>query len=613
MSKFAAYYQRYGICGVIAPLCILLKTVVFYSLVDSYTPYLMALVTCLFALSLFCAIECKWAAFALHAVFAVLMFSDLTYSSYFNRYLSVKVASEAAFLGDLTESIAAVMKPVNFLMFLDLVFIAIALVHTKKQGSGEGKKRTLRFAPLVLASILTVCALWNPGENKTLTSISNSELVIYHIKDLLTGGGKVKLDPDMPAFVDNYTSQLGGEFFGMAEGKNLVMIQVESFQDFVIGLTYNGQEVTPNLNALLRDHSVYFDNFYLQTGSGNTSDAEFAANNSIMGSQTSYTYSLYPENLYNGLPMLLRERGYTTSVYHAYEDKMFWNREVMYPHEGFDQFYGGLTTHEGNPGIYTMTEWLGWGLSDSEFYPQAMEYMKQIQEPYYNFVITLSNHHPFKMPEQYDFLKLLPEDEDTFVGNYLQSACYTDYSLGVFFDLLKENNMYDNTVFVIYGDHVGLTHSDEVDASMEKILGKPYDFEEFMKVPLIIHVPGAPDNFTGTNLHSGGQIDILPTLGYLFGFEDLDTIYLGNNLFNAESVVAEQMYMSPGSYFHDEVAFEMSRDGVFENSRAWNIYTLEPVPLEECYDDYVTAQNIINTSEYILSSDAIRSMKEAQN
>lgn len=99
----------------------------------------------------------------------------------------------------------------------------------------------------------------------------------------------------------------------------------------------------------------------------------------------------------------------------------------------------------------------------------------------------------------------------------------------------------------------------------------------------------------------------MPTVAYLMGIEELDTIYTGHNLYTVkEGFVAEQTYMTKGSFFTNDIAYEMSRDGVFENGRAWNIHTGEAVDVSLCYDGYLRSVDIVNTSEYVLKSDAIR-------
>jgi hypothetical protein len=132
-----------------------------------------------------------------------------------------------------------------------------------------------------------------------------------------------------------------------------------------------------------------------------------------------------------------------------------------------------------------------------------------------------------------------------------------------------------------------------------------------MNIPLIITVPGADREVNQTVSTPGGQLDFLPTIAYLMGFDSLDTVYLGHNLLTEKSgFVAEQTYMTKGSFFQDDIAYEMSRDGVFENGRAWNTKTGEPVPVKDCYEGYLKSMGIVNTSEYLLKSDALRKIYE---
>ena len=368
----------------------------------------------------------------------------------------------------------------------------------------------------------------------------------------------------MAAIEDTYRTEKDGPLFGVAEGRNLIVIQLESFQNFVINAEYNGQEITPNLNEIIKGDTIYFDRYYQQIGSGNTSDAELATNNSIYGSLSSYSYKLFAHNYFRGLPVLLSEKGYDTAVFHAHEERDFWNREEAYKTQGFDTFYGGIGGSD--IGQYDMTEWMGWGLTDTEFFKQSMKYLKELSQPFYSFIITLSNHHPYLMLDHYRFIDLLPEDEGTIFGNYISSAAYTDYAIGQLMQLLKEGGLYENSIIALYGDHLGLPLNDEeICNSMSRFLGKDYDYDTMMNVPLIITIPGADKEINQTISISGGHLD-LPTIAYLMGFETLDTIYLGHNLLTIDSgFVAEQTYMTKGSFFQDDIVYEMSRDGVFKN------------------------------------------------
>ncbi|MFP3340138.1 hypothetical protein R0J91_19325, partial [Micrococcus sp. SIMBA_131] len=67
---------------------------------------------------------------------------------------------------------------------------------------------------------------------------------------------------------------------GIANGKNLILISLESTQAFMLNGSVNGEEATPFLNKLKED-SFFFPNFYHQTAQGKTSDAEFMIDSSL--------------------------------------------------------------------------------------------------------------------------------------------------------------------------------------------------------------------------------------------------------------------------------------------------------------------------------------------
>ncbi len=711
-GKWTEIRIEYGIPALVAVVAVPLKLLLFYKLIGvTANFYFVWLITGLLTYFLFASFRNKWIPAVIYMLLSVLMFCDVTYSSFFNRYLSVNMLGAAGFLGDITESIKEVLKPWFFLVLADAVLVLAAMgIRRRRLGKETAGKeietntetaetselpdpwieilaavggddteseekseineadpaavdkgpadtgtdwvdtdaepvtadadlkyrehprsnqrvrracreRKRKFMEWVsghkkpLTALLIICLLvFNFSGNFLITSLSNQEIYSYHIKDIvakLTGNSLNEAGSDyMYSITDSYETEKNGPLFGVAKGRNLIVIQIESLQNMVINKTYNGQEITPNLNQLIKDDTVYFDHYYQQIGSGNTSDAEFATNNSIYGSLSSYTYKLFADNYFKGLPKLLKEQGYETAVYHAHENRDFWNREKAYQSLGFDTYYGGIGGTD--KGQYDMTEWMGWGLTDTEFFKQSMPYLKAMTQPFYSFIITLSNHHPYLMLEKYRFIDLLPEDEGTIFGNYLNSAAYTDYAIGQLMQQLKDEGLYENSVIAFYGDHLGLPKSDEeIYESVSRFLGKDYDFDTMMNIPLIITVPGADRPVNQTVSISGGQMDFLPTIAYLMGFDSLDTIYLGHNLLTIDSgFVAEQTYMTKGSFFQDDIVYEMSRDGVFENGRAWNIKTGKPVPVKDCYDGYMRSMGLINTSENILKNDVLRKIYE---
>ncbi len=463
----------------------------------------------------------------------------------------------------------------------------------------------------VILLIILVFIL-NPFQSSYITSIVNQEFFTYHAKDIANYFmGDDKLNDDYYLATGTYEQQKDGELFGVAKGRNVIMIQMESFQNMMINADYYGQELTPCLNKLIKDDStIYFDNFYSQIGGGNTSDAELAANNSLFGAIESYSYQLFENNYFRGMPWLLKEEGYSTSVMHGYK-KEFWNRENIYPALGIDKFYGDSDFKSDN--IKGIGGGNIVGISDSAFFKQAIETMKTMKEPYYNVLITLSTHNPFKLPDNLSEIKLKDEDKNL-VGNYYSSTHYADKCLGEFIEGLKKEGLYDNSIILMYGDHFGLSKADpNVDALVSKWLGHEYTYDNMANVPFIIHIPGEEVNETISL--SGGQVDIMPTLAYLLGIENLDTLYLGQNLLTAKEGLAPiQVHMIKGSFIKDDIVFEMSRDGVFENSKAWNRKTREPIDIDGLEDDYLKAKEKIELSHFYLYNDVLKmALKEGKN
>jgi len=298
----------------------------------------------------------------------------------------------------------------------------------------------------------------------------------------------------------------GGPFFGKYKGANVIVIQVEALQSFVIGRKWNGQPVTPRLNALLAE-SVYFDRFYHQTAQGRTADADFAAQCSQHPLASGAVFIRFADRTYDCLPGILKEAGYATSAFHAY-DGGFWNRNMMYARMGFDHFYS--RKH------FTMDEPVGWSLGDRSFFRQAADRIERLQRPFYAFLVTLSSHHPYRLPA---FARTFDAGDldGTMFGDYLAAIHYADAALGEFVDRLKADGLWERSIVVIYGDH---DHSIADWPSHERFLGRPLPPGErhllLRAVPLVVHLP---DGFMGGEVRHepAGQIDVAPTILHLLG------------------------------------------------------------------------------------------------
>ncbi|MGL4774330.1 MAG: LTA synthase family protein [Clostridium sp.] len=298
------------------------------------------------------------------------------------------------------------------------------------------------------------------------------------------------------------------EFKGIYEGKNVIFIQIESFENFLINAKAGGQEITPFLNKLASE-GLYFDNIYQQNNGGNSIDADLLVNTSFLTLGNKITALHHGDFVYeNSLQRILKDNGYKTISAHAEVPSEFNWTEIHKNSLGADKL---LDLNQ-----FNYDEVVGYGLSDKSYLTQLASKVDNVKEPFYLFTPTMSCHGPFNIGEEYRELNLPKEIDESYLGGYFQSARYTDNQIKLFFDLLEEKGILDNSVIVLYGDHAGVHkyYNDDIkDLSYDGDWWKPYDEQ----IPLIIY---SKDSINKTISSSGGHIDIMPTVLYLLGIDN---------------------------------------------------------------------------------------------
>lgn len=550
----------------------------------------------------------KILAISFYIVISILMLGDAGYYAYFNQLPNLIILKQANKLMAVTDSIKAILDFKKLLLILDIPFLLFFFKNIKIHFLEEKKykKWILITSSLIIISIYGIY-----GISGKLQSITTQEIYTYHTldiknviigKDFVSQGNKALTLDDLEDLKDR-TRLKQGKLTGLGKDKNLIVIQVEGLQNFVINLNYNGQEITPNLNKLIENMStVYYDNYHQLLGRGNTSDAEFVSHNSFHPSMEEPSYTQYADNKFYGLPWLLRDNGYHAWVFHGF-GKTFWNREKAYVSQGFERF---ISEDE-----FQFEESIGFGIKDEDFFDQSLDYIKELDlidnNPFYAFLITLTSHTPFIMPEEHQVLNIKEEHNNTMLGDYLQSIHYTDKEIGRFIEGLKEKGLYENLVLGIYGDHFAIASVNENDQKiMTDLLGKEYDYNDMMNIPLIIHIPD--ENINQTISTMGSQIDYYPTLMNIMGYENKKGLVFGRDLTNYQdyNYVSPQTYMQKGSFMDDEVLFTIARDGIFEHSKATNIKTKEQLDIQKFRPMYEKVINEINKSNYILKENLLK-------
>ena len=324
---------------------------------------------------------------------------------------------------------------------------------------------------------------------------------------------------------------------GIGKHKNLILIQVESLQQFVINKQVDGQDITPTLNKLFKN-SISFPHFYAQTIGGNSSDAEFLTQTSLFPLNTGSVFFRYPNNKYYSLPNDLKQNGYTTHAVHA-DERTFWNRHNMYPSLGFDKF---IAIED-----FPQNEIVGMGVGDKTMFSKMGEQLLKEEKPFYSFIVTLTNHMPYELPPEKRSLSLPDDLEGTLLGSYFQTVRYTDEALAIFINKLEQNGLLKNSIIVIYGDHNGIFYRDK--SLVEKWTKEKISYEEWYRdyatVPFLIYNPSIDGRVDAT---IGGQIDVMPTLRSVMGLSGNPDYILGTNLFTKQ---ADGVLIPSGGYVEE--------------------------------------------------------------
>lgn len=480
---------------------------------------------------------------------SALLYGNILYYREFSDFLSFNTIAGAAKVSKgLGGSAANLVQIHDFIYGLDFIILAILLLtHYIKIDPQPMKKLTAiatTFLGIFLFSLnLTIAESNRPqllgrtfdrayivkylGLNSFLAydsikTVQNnqvrSEAVGTDMDDVLTEVKKNYAKPDPT-------------YFGKAKGKNIIVIHLESFQQFLINYKVNGQEVTPFLNSLYNDkNTMSFDNFYHEVGQGKTSDAENMLETGLFGLPEGSLFSkLGSDNTFQAAPAILGQKeGYTSAVFHG-NIGSFWNRDNVYKNMGYDYFF------DSNYFNKTADSSLEYGMKDKLMLSESVKYLEQLQQPFYTKFITVTNHYPFELPDEDNDGFQAPNTSNSAVNNYFLTAHYLDNALQEFFNYLKSSGIYDNSMIVLYGDHYGLSNSQNPD--LAPLLGvdtndwSDFNDSQMQKVPFMIHMKGLKG---GINHSYGGEIDVLPTILHLAGINTKQYIQLGTDLLSKQ-------------------------------------------------------------------------------
>lgn len=488
----------------------------------------------------------------INLLISILLFGDNVYYTYSNIALSVAQITNLQYGEQILSTLPMVINAKQILYFLDIIILLILFIFRfmklEKQPKTTKKQWIIKSAIGIVGIIIFLVIerrYIEKGSQKSYNKdmqIREATIFGYHISDIVNtinikSQTKYKNYEEMYADYEElkqeYKLRYGEEkynFKGILENKNIIVLQLESVQEFVLNKQINGKEITPNLNKFINEN-IKISDMNMQSYS-TTADCEHSVLTSLYPMENGMSFSRYYTNTYDDLFKIFNNANYHTSYMHG-NYPYFWNRGNVYGRLGLDN----LSLKEQ---FEDLSENINGDLSDELLYRQAVQKLKNYDNPFISYIVAASSHTPYVLDGLQDRSKVnidVGKYKSTYFGNYLEAVNYADYAFGIFMEELKKEGLYEDTAILVFGDHNGLNMYNEEMVDFLKSLNPDItDLDlklNYTRVACGLKIPGI------TNIEIGkpvSKLDIKPTLAYLCNIED--GFSLGTNMFASKTFVS---------------------------------------------------------------------------
>ena len=382
--------------------------------------------------------------------------------------------------------------------------------------------------------------LENPDDPEEVISYHTTINNTYWL-DLINRESDEELNNLNKYFVSN-TVTTTNEYTGMFEGKNLIVIMVESGNEIMLNSEYY-----PNIQRLV-ENGLHFTNNYSPRNICSTGNNEMGAMISLYSINNNCTANVYQNNTYfESIFNLFNNQGYTTNSFHDYYD-WYYDRSVIHKNMGSGTFYDAVDLDLDFS--YNYPAYDTWA-SDEELMEKYLEIIDEngANNPFMSFITTVTSHMPYNMSSEYGdmYMDLFPEDYSTELKRYMSKLKVVDNAIGILLDGLEERGILDDTVIVLFGDHYPYSmDTEKINAALDYDLSVDNNAD---RIPLIIYNSEISaqeiDAYTS-------YIDILPTVANLFNLNYDSRLYMGTDALSQEH---EDMVIFIDGSWKNEYAF----------------------------------------------------------
>lgn len=496
---------------------------------------------------------------AMGIVGALVAFLAFLHAVMFNIFGHFFSFHDMNFAGDGLEAFSwgYLKLPKKYLFFIAVFLCMVILAVCLCQRPRPLKRRWIRPVASVSLAVLSLLPIYaceqilapkegivqyarevayNPADNREVYRLFTDPnrcmkltgLYQYTFRNLMTALGwnrDVKSIHELDDFYAAREQEISGDndMTGLLEGKNLIMIMMESMDTWMITEDY-----TPNLYRLQRE-GISFENFYTPLFiSAATFNTEIISQSGLIPPPDGAPSGIFSTNEFPlALPRLFANQDYRVNSYHCNRGE-YYSRFAIHPNLGFEAYNDRDVM---NMEIFQLDSQLMNGFD--EFAPKG-------EQPFYSFIITFSGHGPYEgkdlwmiVEPHYEEAKELVsrsgvESSDENMECYVHAVAHTiecDKFIGELVDRLEEEGMLDDTVLCLYADHYGKYMPDkEFLNQLKGISGEP----ELYNTPCILYGGGLETRQVEKYCSS---VDLVPTLINLFGLDAPRQYYVGDDIF----------------------------------------------------------------------------------
>ena len=283
------------------------------------------------------------------------------------------------------------------------------------------------------------------------------------------------------------------------DSMNLIFIIVESYLAVTSDLKVDGKEITPFLNRLKRDSTVYYNGHVRpNVNMGESSDGQFIYMTGLLPLKSEITVNIAKDKTFYGLPDLLIKAGRLKQSHIVVPTSpTFWEQDKMNLLYGIEAMYSKFDCDKALHGNED--------LNDEQVFTLASKVEATAKQPFFSLVVTMSMHNPYTKCVEHGF-EIADKQYSAEYLNYLVDCHYTDMQIEKFFNSLKQQGLYDNSVIVITSDHDA--HPVHLNVG-ENVISN--------ELPLFIINGGMNSSHTWTG--PCNQLDVYTTLLDIFGIE----------------------------------------------------------------------------------------------